>query len=204
MKFYDFGRVVCNALLSIYFKIDVRGIENFPGADKGLILISNHKSYLDPVMLGLRLKGRYLTFMAKEELFHVPILAPIIKKLGAFPVKRGKDSKKAIETAEKTVNDKKLLSLFPEGHRSKDGRLLNPKSGVILIAAQTKADIIPTALYYSGKYPRAKVKVYYGRPIYADELKLSKTPSSKEIKDATKKVWGRVEELYNIETKKGL
>lgn len=199
MGFYDFGRVVCNAVFSVYFRMRVSGIENLPEQGTGFVLISNHQSYLDPVMLGLRLKKRYLTFMAKEELFHVPILAPIIKKLGAFPVARGKRSGKAVETAKKVVRQNKILALFPEGHRSLNNKLLKPKSGAVVIASQTSAPIIPAAVCYKGKHPFAKVYVHFGKPILPGELGLGENAEPRAIKDATKTVWSRVEEIYQKE-----
>lgn len=197
MKFYDFGRVVCNFLLSIYFKLEISGYENLPNEDEGFIMISNHQSYLDPVLMGLRLKKRHLIFMAKDELFHIPILSAVIKKLGAFPVKRGSESKKAIEMAKKVVDDNKILALFPEGHRSKDGKLLRPKSGVMLIAAQTHAKIVPVCIYFKGKYPRARVKVDYGVPFDTEQLSLPYNPSKKTIKETTSVVWREVEKIYD-------
>ena len=78
MSFYQFARHVCTAFLYIAFNYKVEGLENLP-KDGGFVLCSNHRSYLDPVFLALRVK-RQLNFMAKEELFRVKVLGPIIKK----------------------------------------------------------------------------------------------------------------------------
>lgn len=199
MGFYEFGQVVCNAVFSVYFRMRVSGLENLPEEGAGFVLISNHQSYLDPVMLGLRLRNRRLTFMAKEELFHVPVLAPIIKKLGAFPVSRGKNSGKAVETAKKVVNENKILALFPEGHRSLNGQLLKPKSGAVVIASQTGAPIVPAAVCYKGKHPFARVYVHFGEMISCGELNVSSDAAPKAVKNATKMVWSRVEEIYRKE-----
>ncbi len=199
MEFYEIGQLVCNGLLSAYFHVEITGTEHLPPQGTGFVLISNHQSYLDPVFLGLRLPGRRLTFMAKEELFHVPILAPIIKKLGAFPVDRNKRDGKAIAYAKEVVQSNRILALFPEGHRSLNGKLAKPKSGAVVIASQTKAPILPAAVYYAGKHPRATVRVHFGEPLSQEDLALPEQPTPREIKEATRTVWSRVEKIYEME-----
>ncbi len=83
MTFYQFGRGVCRFFIPLFFHFRVEGLENVPD-DRGIILCSNHRSYFDPVFLGIKLK-RQLRFMAKDSLFHKPVLGVIIKHLGAFP-----------------------------------------------------------------------------------------------------------------------
>ena len=117
MTFYDFAFIVCNAFVKVGFKFRAEGVENLPQTG-GYILCSNHRSYLDPIFLGVKVK-RQLAFMAKEELFRVKVLGPIIKKLGAFPIARGKGDTGAVEFAIDTVKSGKALMLFPEGTRSK-------------------------------------------------------------------------------------
>ncbi len=198
MNFYQFGRIVCNICLSAYFKLEVSGLENLP-SEGGFVLCCNHQSYLDPPLMGLKIKERQLTFMAKEALFHKPILAPIIKKLGAFPVSKNQKDGRAVKQAIETVKEGKILALFPEGTRSKTGKLLKPKSGVVVIAAQTGAPIVPTAIKYYGKHPRAKIVVRFGEPILNEQLELGENPTPKMIKSATQIVWGRLSEIYEHE-----
>ena len=172
MTFYDFAFIVCNAFVKIGFKFRAEGVENLPQTG-GYILCSNHRSYLDPIFLGVKVK-RQLAFMAKEELFRVKVLGPIIKKLGAFPIARGKGDTGAVEFAIDTVKSGKALMLFPEGTRSKDGKLLKLKSGVIVIASQSQGLIVPSAIVFEGKLRfRREVTVRYGKPISCDELGLN-------------------------------
>ena len=198
-RFYDVGQVICNFFFSLYYRIEVRGIENLPPKGTGFVICCNHQSYLDPVMMGLRIKKRYLVFMAKEALFHKPILAPIIKILGAFPVVKGKQSNEAIQTAICKVAEGKMLALFPEGTRSKTGKLLKPKSGAVVIAAKTGADLVPAAIKYYGKRPRSKIVVEFGKPIANAQLGISDHPLPAQIKYATQKMWERVAAIYQGE-----
>ncbi len=193
MSFYEFGRVVCKAVLAVCFKLKIVGLENVP-ENEGFILCSNHRGYVDPVFLGLRMKP-HLTFMAKSELFEIPILSPIIKKLGAFPIHRGKGDTQALETARQVVKDGKVLAIFPEGKRSKEGELNRFKSGAALIASQTGADVIPACIYFEGHLRfRRKVTVRFGERIKNEELGITGA-DPRQIKEASRLLHDRVEAL---------
>lgn len=197
MTFYDFAFIVCNAFVKIGFKFRAEGVENLPQTG-GYILCSNHRSYLDPIFLGVKVK-RQLAFMAKEELFRVKVLGPIIKKLGAFPIARGKGDTWAVEFAIDTVKSGKALMLFPEGTRSKDGKLLKLKSGVIVIASQSQGLIVPSAIVFEGKLRfRREVTVRYGKPISCDELGLNGV-DRQSLKAAREKLMARISELLEVE-----
>lgn len=197
MSFYKFAFVVCNAFVRIAFKFRAEGVENLPN-DGGYIICSNHRSYLDPVLLGVRIKRR-LTFMAKEELFRVKILGPLIKKLGAFPIARGKGDTEAVEFAIDTVKSGKALMLFPEGTRSKDGKLLKLKSGVVVIASRSQGLIVPSAIVFKGKLRfRRKVVVRYGKPISCEELGLDKL-DRQNLKKAREILTEKISELLEAE-----
>ena len=201
MSFYGFAQKVCIFFFKLYFKINVKGIENVPSGGGKFILISNHQSNLDPVMLGLYLKNRRLFFMAKQELFKIPILSFIIKKLGAFPVKRGNRDLRAIKTAKDLVNGGKMLAMFPEGTRSRDGKLSKPKVGFAKIALETGAKIIPCSIFYCGKRPRSRVFVEYGPPIEVSESEISNKIDlqSKSLKTVLEKAWGEVAKINNLQ-----
>ena len=197
MTFYDFAFIVCNAFVKIGFKFRAEGVENLPQTG-GYILCSNHRSYLDPIFLGVKVK-RQLAFMAKEELFRVKVLGPIIKKLGAFPIARGKGDTGAVEFAIDTVKSGKALMLFPEGTRSKDGKPLKLKSGVIVIASQSQGLIVPSAIVFEGKLRfRREVTVRYGKPISCDELGLNGV-DRQSLKTAREKLMARISELLEVE-----
>ena len=192
--FYRFARVVCNLVMALWFRLEVYGVENLP-QDEGYILVSNHRTYLDPVLLGLRIK-RELHFMAKAELFRNRFFSALIRKLGAFPVSRGTGDTSAIETAEQIVRQGHVLALFPEGTRSKTGEIMRFKSGAIVVASETGADIVPTAIYFQrGAKFRSRVVVRYGKPIanadLAVDLKKPRTikAAGNLVRDAVSELW---------------
>lgn len=194
MNFYEFGRAVCRAFVRIAFNVKIVGLENLPEG-RNYILCSNHRTYFDPVFLGILIKP-HLVFMAKQELFKKPVLGVIIKHLGAFPVSRGKNDTGAVETAIRTVREGKVLAIFPEGTRSKTGELLRFKSGAALIAHKTGADIVPACICFDGKLGfRKKVVVRFGEPISNERLNIT-GKSTSEIKAASKLLQENVEKLH--------
>lgn len=204
MSFYNFARKVCSIFLKMYFKLHIKGTENIPPCGEGVILISNHQSNLDPVMLGLGVKSRKLFFMAKQELFKVPVLSSIIKKLGAFPVNRGNKDLGAIKKAEEIVNSGRILAMFPEGGRSKTGKLLRPKVGATKIAISTGKKVMPCSICYSSKRFRSNIYIEYGKPISVLEIMnnldiKNDEINSKTLKMIAEKSWEKVSEIYNLQ-----
>jgi 1-acyl-sn-glycerol-3-phosphate acyltransferase len=123
--------------------------------------------------------------MGKAELFKNPIISWFFKKIGAFPVERGKGDTTAIQTAVEAVKNGEALMIFPEGTRSKTGELLRFKSGAGVIASQTEADILPVAINYSGKLKfRGKAVVTYLPVISYKDLAID-ISSPRTIKAAT-------------------
>lgn len=157
----------------IWYNIKFEGKENIP-KDRGCVYVSNHRTYADPPLIVLGVKRKF-SFMAKEELFKFKPFAVLIKSLGAFPVARGKGDEKAIESAVETIKNGRNLVIFPEGTRSKDGKLGKGKSGAALVATKAHTDIVPVGIIFEGnklKF-RSKITVRYGKPIsykeYIDE-----------------------------------
>lgn len=126
----------------------------------------------DPPFLGTFV-DREVNFMGKEELFKNPIMAAVCRGLHVFPVKRGAADKAAIKTAVKILKNGDCLGIFPEGTRSKTGKIGKAEPGVSLIAAMTKVPIIPAAIVNTNKIFSAEVKfprlaVVYGKPMKFD------------------------------------
>ncbi|MFO7815102.1 MAG: lysophospholipid acyltransferase family protein [Halanaerobiales bacterium] len=168
-------------LLNIYFKIvhkwRVKGRDNVP-TEGPLIVVSNHVSYLDPPIAGCAVK-RQLHFMAKEELFDKKWFGYILKKMGTFPVKRGTPDKSAIRKSLKILKNDKVLCMFPEGTRRKDGKLGEAKPGVTLIALMSKSPILPVGIKHSDEDGPLRVSV--GEPFTLDDYhnkKLSRDEKS--------------------------
>ncbi len=200
--FYTIIRALFVPIVHLLFHVRFEGRENI--RENGAALIcSNHRSFVDPVFIAIGVKKRKLCFMAKKELFSFKPFGYIFSKLGAFPVNRGAGDMAAIENAEKALNEGRLLLIFPEGTRSKDGNPLRPKSGAVYIASDTGADIIPVAICYEGKRLclRKKVTVIFGAPILNSEIKISKEKRAVDSRRASALVMDRIIEMMNSRLK---
>ncbi|MBE6848638.1 MAG: 1-acyl-sn-glycerol-3-phosphate acyltransferase [Ruminococcus sp.] len=174
------------AAFFFWYNIRVEGRENIP-KNGNFIFASNHRSYADPVLVVICARGKF-RFMAKSELFEKKAFGALIRALGAFPVERGKGDTAAIERAINTVHEGCHLLIFPEGTRSKDGRVGKGKTGVALIAAQAGADVIPVGLSFGEKlHFRSKIIVRYGKPIPAAKLAVSEGLGEREMLRSLKK-----------------
>ena len=169
--FYKIFKFFCRIWYGIFFRTKVIGAENIP-KDGAFILAANHMANWDPPFLGTFI-DREVCYMGKEELFKNPVMAAVCRGLHVFPVKRGAADKTAIKTALKILKNGECLGIFPEGTRSKTGKIGKAESGVSLIAAMAKVPIIPAAIVNTEKIFSSAVKfprlaVVYGKPIYFD------------------------------------
>lgn len=162
MDFYQFAKSFVFTVLKPIYQMDVIGLENFP-KEGGVLLCSNHIDNLDPPIVGI-CAPRPVNFMAKEELFRVPILKGILPKVHAFPVKRGLSDRQALRIAINTLKDGQVVGLFPEGTRNKTGKLGKGFSGAGFFALRGNANIVPCAIIGPYKAFR-KLKVVFGEPI---------------------------------------
>ncbi len=180
--FYIIVRWAFRIIFKTVFPIQLTGVENIP--DKGPVIIcSNHISWWDPPLMAAIIP-RPSTFMAKEELFENFIFSKIIYGLGAFPVRRGVADRKAVKTALNILNQGKVLTMFPEGTRSKTGKLRKPLPGVGFIALKSKAPVIPIAIKAPYRFFR-KTKVKIGRPLYAEDVKIEENGKTTEQVSST-------------------
>lgn len=113
-----------------------------------VVVVANHGSHLDPPLLGHAL-GRPVAFMAKAELFAIPLLGPIIRACGAYPVKRGASDREAIRTATARLAEGWATGVFLDGTRQRDGRVNQPMPGAALLAARSGAPLLPVAIINS-------------------------------------------------------
>ena len=167
--FYKVLRFVLQIIFGILFRPQIIGRENVP-MDGGMIMAANHLSNWDPPMVGTYMP-RPVAYMAKEELFKPAIAGAVIRSLYAFPVKRGAADRGAIKAALAILKQGLCLGVFPEGHRSKTGRMGKAESGVALLAAMGKVPVVPTAIantnriFHKGSI-LPQVKIIYGEPMY--------------------------------------
>lgn len=160
--FYDVAKVIVKGFIHLIYRYRVVGAEHIP-QEGGYMVCSNHRSDLDPILIGLAIP-HHLTFMAKQQLFKIPGFGALIRSLGAFPVVRNTADMSAIKASFKILRSGGVLTMFPEGGRSKDGKLRKFKQGAGLISCKTGAKILPACIL--GTYrPFAKMRVVFGEPI---------------------------------------
>jgi len=158
-------------LFKMFFSLQVKGLENVP--KKGpFIIASNHASNLDPIIIGGVYKGR-IHFMAKEELFKNKFFAWYLRKLSIFPLKRATNDSRAMRETLRRLKAGCGIGVFPEGSRTDDGNMKEPKVGVSVLSFLTNASVIPC--YIGGTYEawpsnrsslqRAKLTISFAKPL---------------------------------------
>lgn len=169
-------------LFRIFFHTEIRGIENVPEHGK-IILAANHMSNWDPPFLACFLE-RHVHYMAKQELFENPILGTAIRNLHAFPVKRGESDRGAIKIALGVLKSDECLGIFPEGTRSKTGEVQKAEAGVSLIAAMSRAPIIPAAIVGTDRLKlSSRLVLIFGKPMQFEGKKNDKIAMEKFSED---------------------
>lgn len=174
MSFYSVMHKIFAGAVRLLYRVEVIGRENEPELSKGgVILCSNHLSNSDVLVLAASFK-RQVCFFAKAELFKIPLLAQLIKALGAFPVKRGAADVSAVKKTVSIVRDGGVVGFFPQGTRYPGihPRQTTPRSGIGMIAARSQALILPVAIVTHDLKvrPFRRTKVVIGKAIEYDEL----------------------------------
>lgn len=193
---YCIIRKITLLIYKLYYNLSYEGLENIDNS-KPHIYASNHRSYADPVLISLPVKHRF-SYMAKEELFKQNIFfTALIKMMGAFPVVRGKGDMAVIDTSIEKLKSGRNLVIFPEGTRSKDGKVGKGKTGVALIASKSNFDVIPVGIIFDGQklHFRSKIVVKYGEPIKASDIAIPKEYTSKDLKPIKNKIMSAITEL---------
>ena len=163
------------------FRGQTIGISNLPKTG-GVVVVSNHGSHLDPPILGHAL-GRPVAFMAKSELFKVPILSLIIAACGAYSVKRGSGDREALRNASNRLIEGWATGVFLDGTRQNNGRVNDPKAGAALLAARTGCPILPVAIVNSHRaFPKGS---FFPRfvPIHLKVGELIQPPQTRKKED---------------------
>ena len=198
MRFhYRAGVAMINFLVWILRGMEKQGREHIP-AQGAVLIASNHVAYFDPPLIGSS-SPREFYYMAKKELFENSLLGWLIDKYNAIPISRGGFDREGIRKATEVLKQGNALLVFPEGTRSKDGDLIEPKLGVAKLALETGAPIVPACIDYPGGwikafFQRRKIKVRFGSPIKAEEF--SQIPKNKEgYSKLTSQIMQRIKEL---------
>ncbi len=190
--FYSFMRVLAFIVLMPIFFIRVIGKANLK-VEGGGVIIAHHTSNWDPIILGFIVKHKPVCYLAKEELFKGAAARFFLRKLNAISISRGKGDLSAIKTALTALKEGKLIGIFPEGKRSKDGSILPFGQGAALMALRAGVPVVP--VYIKGGYKLFhQVKVFAGPPIYLDKVFEGKA-NSDTVKSATAYLQDKITEM---------
>ncbi|MCG8400139.1 MAG: 1-acyl-sn-glycerol-3-phosphate acyltransferase [Firmicutes bacterium] len=163
--------------------------------DSGPVLLcANHTGELDMFFIGYRIK-RWIFWMAKEELFKIPVVGILIRGLGAFPVKRGRGDMKSIRQVYRHLEEGNVVGIFPEGTRTGRRKAKNVKirPGAALFALKSRAPIVPVAIEASYR-PFSTVRVIFGKPFHLD-IDENKKYNKEELTGISKDIMSRVYSL---------
>lgn len=192
---YHIGWICFRLMYATYFRWRVFGAENVP-LTGGVILASNHASFLDPPLVGSGLK-RDINYLARESLFRFPGIGALLRSWNAVPVDRDGGGARGL----KVILDRLLagngIILFPEGTRTRDGKLQPARSGIGLVAVKSAAPVVPVRVFgtfeaYGRNHilPRPRrVTVKYGRPM---DFKLSRAEAKICDKPRLKQIYQEV------------
>ena len=182
-------------IMALLFPHKVVGLENFP---KGpALLCANHASGWDPILIAMCIPKKIgLAFMSKEELFKIPVVGWLIRKVGAFPVKRGGNDLTAMKTALKTLTDGNYLMIFPEGTRVEKKGDAEAKGGVAVLATRTGAPMVP--IYCGGKHKLfRRTTVVIGEP-YIPEI-AGRRSTAEENQQIASELMDRIYSLSEVD-----
>jgi len=187
------ARFLVNLYFTIFYRVELINKENVPERGAAL-LCSNHVGAMDMFFIGYKIK-RLVHYMAKSELFRIPVIGAIIRWLGAFPVNRGKGDVGAMKTVFRLLDEGKIVGIFPEGTRTRGKIDVNRKikPGIALMAIKSDVPIIPVAI--KGSYKLfGKVKVIFGQPFKLDVDK-NKKYNKEELAEISKMIMNKIYSL---------
>ena len=186
---YWLTRMFVKPAIVLYFRLRRLGREHVP--EGGVILASNHRSFLDPFAIGCCI-GRPIYFVAKEELFKNPVIGWFLNCLGAFPVMRGRSDEESVITSLALLEGGQAVVIFPEGTRVPSGSLGRPKRGVGRLALESGKPVVPVAVTGSEhardgwRIKPAKVHIRFGAPLTYPRVE---NPSPFLAGEVTERIW---------------
>jgi 1-acyl-sn-glycerol-3-phosphate acyltransferase len=161
--FYKSCQVICRVVTTVLFDLKVSGKEHIPKTG-GVLLLANHQSYLDPVLIGVQLR-RPLSYLGKSELFRNPILRWLFFSLNAVSLRQGAGDIHALRETIKLLKEGHILTIFPEGSRTETGELLPLQPGFALVVRKAEVPIVPVAVEGSFQSWRRGKRIFRPYPI---------------------------------------
>ncbi|MBA3359331.1 MAG: 1-acyl-sn-glycerol-3-phosphate acyltransferase [Thermoleophilaceae bacterium] len=186
-------RALLQPFLQIFFRLRRGGRHHVPS--RGVLLASNHRSFLDPFVIGCCVR-RPIYFMAKRELFQNRLVGWILNALGAFPVRRGESDEQSMVTALALLERGEAVVIFPEGTRHRSGPLHPPRRGVGRLALESGAPVVPVAVTGTERARKGlllrpvRVDIRCGRPLTYPRVE---APSKHLANEVTARIWPCVE-----------
>ncbi len=186
-------RAVLQPFLQVFFRLRRGGRQHVP--EGGVLLASNHRSFLDPFVIGCCVP-RPIYFVAKQELFTIPLIGWVLNCLGAFPVRRGESDEQSTATALALLERGEAVVIFPEGTRHRSGPLQPPRRGVGRLALESGAPVVPVAVTGTERartgilFRPVRVDIRCGRPLTYPRVQ---TPSKRLATEVTARIWPCVE-----------
>ena len=174
---WQIGQGICRLVTTRYYELKVHGTRHIPPTG-GVLVVSNHQSYLDPILLAVQLR-RPMSYMARATLFRNRFFGWLITNLNALPVRRGEGDVGAVREVIRRLQEGHMLALFPEGTRSITGELKSLEPGVALVVRKAGVTVVPAVIDGSfqawpkgSKLPHAyPIQVLYGPPLKVDGLR---------------------------------
>jgi len=202
------GRAVLRPLLRLRFRPVITGREHIP-AEGPVLLASNHLSALDTIIIP-SFSTRQVQFLAKASLFESRIGGWFMRGIGAIPVMReaGSAAQAALEAGRRVLGAGQVFAVFPEGSRSRDGRLYRGRGGAAFMAFETGAQVVPVGLIgtnrglkdpATGRAPRMEVR--FGAPVPLDDL--AGLPGGRARREATERIMSAIQALTGQEPAEG-
>jgi 1-acyl-sn-glycerol-3-phosphate acyltransferase len=168
---YDVAKAAVQAIARLTFRYRVIGEEKVPRSG-GLLVVANHISNLDPPLLGIGVP-RPVSYMAKKELFAMPILKQLLPHLNAFPVDRQAGGTAALRASLRMLKEGRCVGMFPEGGRNVTGTN-DEKAGAAFLAAASGVPVVPAAIVGTRKLrPFGRVTVVFGDPFTVERNRQS-------------------------------
>jgi 1-acyl-sn-glycerol-3-phosphate acyltransferase len=188
--FYALSRGLCKIVVRAVYGFRSLESQHVP-ATGAVIVACNHVSYLDPVVLGIGFL-RPVTYLAKKQLFEIPVLGPIIYALGAYPTDREAGGVAAVRAALRALKEGRCIGIFPEGGRNLDGQH-EEKGGAALLAALSGAPVVPAAIAGT-RHPRPfrTIRVIYGEPLI---VKRNRKADGDDLEKWTAEIMRRIRAL---------